>query len=722
MKPNARKLLAGACMALATTAAQAKPETLDLVVLYTADALQHPNGHDMDARIAAAVEWTNQAYRNSRIDARIRLVHTEQVGAAYAGNLQNHHLDQLRRDAEVNRLRQEHGADFVTLVGPSNAWCGLGYVIQGNSATGQLHQGASSWPYNLVSISCGHATFAHELGHNMGLGHSNAQNSQGGVWPWARGHGEQGRFVTIMGYTSAFNTWNRLQYFSNPDLTECEGSRCGVDRNHPQGADSARNVNLLASQMADFLPTRHPGNGGGDDGDDDTPGETSEWRRLVSATDVCMEVAGGQTQANTPINPARCTQGDNQRWQLDAQQRLRPKHAPELCLGIGDQPVSGATARLSQCSQQAAQRWTFNGELIRNQANPNLVLDVYQQQGHIGLWSAHGGDNQRWSWDEVDEGSSTELCDKPHLAGNLVLDGDFNELSPWSTFENSGRLERVTQERDCGLEHRLRITDRTYWYTGPIQDITDQIRDGGTFKLSLLGRMEGDGSQRDTLWVAVRLVDDAGSRWQYLGSKSVTGANFDRLETEFTPEIHGHLREATLLVYGPAAGNDLLLDEVLLTASDTGEQHLLSSRFESDVDGWRDAYGALANRSAEQAADGGHGLKITQRRYWYAGTKRDINGLVESGQRYRLSFDALIGQNNRSSQRVDVQLLVQDGGSTRWIRAFDQPVATGQWQGLEGILDLRGLSGDLELAELHIFGPGPGVVFHLDNIRLEPAD
>ncbi|RMF15532.1 MAG: Ni,Fe-hydrogenase I small subunit, partial [Gammaproteobacteria bacterium] len=231
----------------------AQAETADLLVLYTDSALEHPNGRDIQARIQAAVEWTNQALRNSQADLQLRLVHTAKADARYNGLLTSQSLGQLRADPDVAALRRQYGADFVTMLGPSREWCGIGYVSSGNGSTGQLYNSAANWAYNLVSISCGFATFAHELGHNFGLGHSNIQNSRGGVWDWARGHGEVGVFTTIMGYTSAFQTRNRVQYFSNPQLNACEGRACGVPVGQANEADSTQNINRLNTQLAAFL-------------------------------------------------------------------------------------------------------------------------------------------------------------------------------------------------------------------------------------------------------------------------------------------------------------------------------------------------------------------------------------------------------------------------------------------------------------------------------------
>lgn len=71
------KLLTGLSLALTTLAAQASPQTVDIMVLYTKDALALPNGRDIDARIASYIEYTNNAYAKSDTNLRLRLVHKQ---------------------------------------------------------------------------------------------------------------------------------------------------------------------------------------------------------------------------------------------------------------------------------------------------------------------------------------------------------------------------------------------------------------------------------------------------------------------------------------------------------------------------------------------------------------------------------------------------------------------------------------------------------------------
>ncbi len=263
-------LLAGMTMASAAASA----EVVDVLVLYTPQALNTRSGADINARISSYIAYANTAYKNSQVDLQLRLVGAKRVDVPYE-RVTEANLSSFSRDTMVAGLREETGADLVTLLNlrqevSGGYVCGIGYIPQGQSSTGKFYSNAAAAGFSLVGIDCGIDTFAHELGHNMGLGHSAKQNSPGGVWPWARGYGVDGLFSTVMAYPQSFGTTNQLPVFSNPNIFECVDLACGMDRNLTNGADSAASLVALGAQIAAFRPTRVelPSLPGVDDGGD----------------------------------------------------------------------------------------------------------------------------------------------------------------------------------------------------------------------------------------------------------------------------------------------------------------------------------------------------------------------------------------------------------------------------------------------------------------------
>ena len=107
--------LSALALALAAHHAQANPETVDIMVLYTKDAQALPNGRDIDARIASYIEYTNNAYAKSGINLRLRLVHKQLLDWADYYDVSSANLNKFTYDTRVQRLREEYGADLI--------WC-----------------------------------------------------------------------------------------------------------------------------------------------------------------------------------------------------------------------------------------------------------------------------------------------------------------------------------------------------------------------------------------------------------------------------------------------------------------------------------------------------------------------------------------------------------------------------------------------------------------------
>lgn len=291
--------VAGAAMA---STAQAAPETIDVLVLYQPEVSQTTNGRDINARIVSYIEYNNQAYINSGVNLRLRLVAAKPISKGWT-YVNSENLDALRRNGEVAAMREQYGADVVSVLNLRQPMqggyvCGIGYVPSGTS-NGQLYSNAESLAFNLVGVDCGYSTFAHEIGHNLALGHSAAQNTGGGIWNWARGHGVYGSFSTIMAYPQSYGTSNQLQRFSNPNIRTCENQPCGVSRNQSNGADAVGNLNALATQLAAFRPTKTTGgtDGGGSDGGGTpttpTPPATGYTATFEQTTDGWQTYMGG---------------------------------------------------------------------------------------------------------------------------------------------------------------------------------------------------------------------------------------------------------------------------------------------------------------------------------------------------------------------------------------------------------------------------------------------
>ena len=142
---------------------EVEPEvTIDVAVFYTSAAREEAGGTaEIEAVIDLMVAETNEAYQASGVHHRLALVARSEVQYTEAGDGRD--LGRLADPSdgymdEVHAMRDRTGADLVHLV----------FKHQGHPFGGIAYFGGA---FGLTCQNCGGGTFAHELGHNMGLRH-----------------------------------------------------------------------------------------------------------------------------------------------------------------------------------------------------------------------------------------------------------------------------------------------------------------------------------------------------------------------------------------------------------------------------------------------------------------------------------------------------------------------------------------------------------------------
>ena len=241
---------------------EGEPEvTIDVAVVYTQAAREEAGGTaEIEAVIDLMVAETNEAYQASGVYHRLALVARSEVQYAEAGDLRDIHRLADPSDGYmdgVHAMRDRTGADLVHLV----------FKHQDHPFAGVASFG---WAFGLTCQYCGGGTFAHELGHNMGLRHDRylVHHNEGGVSPhpaygyvnqqaFVAGAARSRRWYTIMSYATqcadADISCQRLPRFSNPRQSY-NGDPLGIPFGEGSGmsgpADAAAVLNATGPAVA----------------------------------------------------------------------------------------------------------------------------------------------------------------------------------------------------------------------------------------------------------------------------------------------------------------------------------------------------------------------------------------------------------------------------------------------------------------------------------------
>lgn len=206
---------------------------------------------DLQAVIKLAFAEANQGAKNSGVAITFEYAGTFDASYDEKGKYTNM-LSQLKNTndpvlgAPVHGFRESHRADVVVMLATSNTSAGTGYV---NASK------ATAFSVVDYSYATGYYSFAHEIGHNLGLSHDLDQF--GGVptrtpeyqhgYKHTAGTGG-GRWRTIMAYNCS-PSCARLNYFSNPDILY-KGAEMGTQRYE----NNARRLDERREVVANFYP------------------------------------------------------------------------------------------------------------------------------------------------------------------------------------------------------------------------------------------------------------------------------------------------------------------------------------------------------------------------------------------------------------------------------------------------------------------------------------
>ncbi len=332
-----------AAAAAVSRAGTGSTDTIDIVVGYTPGFAAAQGGNaGAVTRLHAMVDYTNAAYVRSGLNAVVRLMAAVPVNYTDSDS-NNDALEKLSGfqapstvttpDPAFDALRaarETYGADLVSLVRkfqtPENQSCGVAWLLGGGKQG--IDQGWEFLGYSVVSDGqdhdevdghdyyCEEHTFAHELGHNMGLAHDR-ETSKGddgvlddpddyGVSDYSFGYKMNlvsgGGFSTIMAYGDA--NQNPENIFSDPRVSTCGpghgvvGTKaCGIPAGQPEAADASLSLSQTMSIVATFRATAVPVGVDAIRNDFDGDGMSDLlWRNIAAGSNAIWRSANSATQ------------------------------------------------------------------------------------------------------------------------------------------------------------------------------------------------------------------------------------------------------------------------------------------------------------------------------------------------------------------------------------------------------------------------------------------
>ncbi|WP_198556653.1 M12 family metallo-peptidase [Paraglaciecola sp. MB-3u-78] len=247
---------------------------VDVMLLFTQNIVDTFPGDMTQTLMEYLVFKANQTFFDSRINMRLRLVHTQFIDYPNPSSIVA--LNELRNAVDddpntitdpslgsIATLRNSFGADIVSMIRTHDLnereVCGI--AMFPNSDVDYLVNVSN------VGISGGSNcldTFTHEIGHNFGAGHQRVNGSSQGAEPAAGALIVPGKFNTMMSSigTGDINRDFGLAVFSNPDVT-CAGVSCGdaivanntATINNFAQINAALRVAINESEVPSLLPS-----------------------------------------------------------------------------------------------------------------------------------------------------------------------------------------------------------------------------------------------------------------------------------------------------------------------------------------------------------------------------------------------------------------------------------------------------------------------------------
>jgi endo-1,4-beta-xylanase len=299
--------------------------------------------------------------------------------------------------------------------------------------------------------------------------------------------------------------------------------------------------------------------------------------------------------------------------------------------------------------------------------------------------------------------------DPEGMAPNLIANGSFESgTDGFSGFGISGVA--ITDVAHTGKKAG-RATGRTATFQGPAHDVTSLVIAGWEYDASAFASVSGAAS--DALALSLK-VSCAGQADRFIRVASATGSAGSYVELAGRVVVpFCTVNSAVLYVEGPAAGVDILVDDMKLRprGEPLGNNVITNPDFETGVAGWVAWGGASITATALQAHGGVQSALVSGRTATWQGPVYNLVPVVTKGASYRLGASVRVDSASEPAHLVVKSVC---NGAESFTR-----VATGTATNT-GWVDISGnyLVEPCNLTELSMYveGPAAGVNVYVDDV------
>ena len=233
-------------------------EDLDIYLLY-GNAISNELGDNLEARAVLGVSLAEKMLKEAGVDASLKIVGMESVGAD-EGLLNREIHSRLKlgwEEWDGPLSRADAAADFIVYLHNDverDTSDGLA-TLNGGGAGGdifaeRIREKRGNFAVVDIDETTRNSTFAHELGHLLGLAHSRRQikDYSAPAFHWALGHGVDGAFSSVMASERVFGSV-RSELFSDPERVCAEDYACGIsESDFIEGANAAKALRFTYPQ------------------------------------------------------------------------------------------------------------------------------------------------------------------------------------------------------------------------------------------------------------------------------------------------------------------------------------------------------------------------------------------------------------------------------------------------------------------------------------------